>query len=100
MFRRDMFLDIPIIADLIDVQERRQIRIDENLRRQNQKRREYHYTVGQEVLIKAVNPGKLEARAHGPYIITATNTNGTVDVQLNPHVMERINIRRIIPYKR
>ena len=100
VFQRDMILDIPIIADLVDIQERRQIRIDENLRRQNQRRREYHYTIGQEVLIKAINPSKMQPRAHGPYLITATNTNGTVDVQLSPHVTQRINIRRIIPYKR
>ena len=33
VFQRDMLLDIPIIADLVAIRERRQLLIDENLRR-------------------------------------------------------------------
>eukprot|EP00957_Ditylum_brightwellii_P156528 11913552-Ditylum_brightwellii.AAC.1 len=57
----------PVIADLITIRDRRQHLIDENLCRQNLKRKEYDYMVGHEVLIKAVNPTKLEPKAHGPY---------------------------------
>ena len=32
VFQRDMFLDIPVIADLVAIRERRQLLIDENLR--------------------------------------------------------------------
>ena len=49
---------------------------------------------------KTVNPLKLEPRAHGPYTITQVYTNGTVDVRLRPNIIERINIRRLIPYRR
>ena len=100
VFRRDMFLDIPIIADLIEIQRKRQVIIDENLRQQNQKRREFNYAIGQEVLVKTVKPDKLEPRAHGPYLITRIYTNGTVDIQRSEHLTERINIRRIIPFRR
>ena len=31
VFRRDMFLDIPIIADLVEIQRKRQVIVDENL---------------------------------------------------------------------
>ena len=99
VFRRDMFIDLPLIADLVDIQQRRQLRIDENLRRQNQKRREYHFQVGQQVLIKTVDPNKLQPRAHGPYPIVQTYTNGTIDIARAPHVTERINIRRVIPFR-
>ena len=51
------------------------------------------------VLIKAVDPSKLEPRAHGPYTITQVYTNGTIDVRRNPQVIERLNIRRVIPFK-
>ena len=36
VFRKNMFLDLPIISDLIQIQQKRQIMIDENLIRQNQ----------------------------------------------------------------
>ena len=37
-----------------------------DIRRQNAKRLEFQYAVGQEVLVKTINPKKLDARAHGP----------------------------------
>eukprot|EP00957_Ditylum_brightwellii_P095759 7296335-Ditylum_brightwellii.AAC.1 len=67
VFGRDMFLDLPVTADLITIRDRRQHLIDENLHRQNLKRKEYDYAVDHEVLIKAVNPAKLEPKAYGPY---------------------------------
>ena len=100
MFRRDTFLDIPIIDDLIEIQTKRKVVINENLRRQNQKKREFKYAIGQEVLVKTVNPDKLEPRTNGPYLITRIYTNGTVDIQRSEHVAERINTRRIIPFRR
>ena len=50
------------------------------------------------VLIKAINPAKLNPRYHGPYDITQVYTNGTVEIQRTPVVRERINIRRLIPF--
>ena len=58
VFQRDMLLDIPMIADLVAIRERRQLLIDENLRRQNEKRIEHHYKVGDWVMIKVYNPKK------------------------------------------
>ena len=54
VFQRDMFLDIPVIADLVAIRERRQLLIDENLRRQNRRRYEHHYKVGDYVWIKVM----------------------------------------------
>ena len=99
VFRRDMFIDLPLLADLVDIQNRRQLKIDENLRRQNRKRKEYHFQAGQQVLIKTISPNKLDPPAHGPYPILQTYTNGTIDIARAPHVIERINIRRVIPYR-
>ena len=58
VFQRDMLLDIPVIADLVAIRERRQLLIDENLRKQNEKRLEYHYKVDDWVMIKVYNPKK------------------------------------------
>ena len=68
---------------------------DENLRRQNKERREFNYSVGQEILIKTVNPDKLKPGAHRPYVITRVYTNGKVDIQRSEIVTERINTRRM-----
>ena len=64
VFRRDVFLVLPIMVDLVRIQQRRQLMIDENLMRQNKKRRDFNYAVGQEVLIKTMNQSKLEPQAH------------------------------------
>jgi transposase InsO family protein len=100
VFQRDMFLDIPIIANMQMIQERRQILINENLRRQNLKRRSFDYAVNGEVLVKIPNPSKLQDRAEGPFTIQQVHTNGTLTIQRAPHVTERINIRRLVPYRR
>ena len=67
--------------------------------RQNARRREHHYRIGDPILIKAGDPVKLAPRVHGPYPIVQVYTNGTVDVQKAPHVVERLNIRRIVPFR-
>ena len=95
-----MLLDIPIIADLQLLQQRRQAVIDKNLLSANRRRITYDYQPQQEVLKLIPNPSKLEPRAEGPYRIVAVHTNGTVTLQLTPQIQERINIRRIKPYRR
>eukprot|EP00957_Ditylum_brightwellii_P031742 2407121-Ditylum_brightwellii.AAC.1 len=84
-FHRDMLVDLPTIADLLMIQQKRQVLIDESMRRQNLKRRDWNYAVGQEVLIKMIDPTKLQPRFHGPYIISRGYANGTVSVRRGPH---------------
>jgi hypothetical protein len=45
IYHHDMFVDLPIVANLIQIRDRRQQLIGENLWRQNAKRREYRYAV-------------------------------------------------------
>jgi len=99
VFHRDMFLDIPLLANLATIRQNRQRLIDENLRRDNLKRRTHDYQPGQAVLLLVPDPKKLEPRAIGPFPIHQVHTNGTVSILRNPHVLERINIRRIKPYR-
>ena len=99
VFQRDMFLDLPIVADLVATRDKRQVIVDDNLRRQNLKRRFFDYTVGQQVMIKYYNPTKLGERSFGPFPVTQVHVNGNVTVRRAPHVFERINIRRILPYR-
>jgi len=97
VFQRDMFLDIPIIADLQLLQQNRQALIDKQLLLANSKRINFDYQPGQQVLKLVANPNKLAPRYDGPYPLASVHTNGTVRLQLTPVIQERINIRRIRP---
>lgn len=99
VFSRDMFLNIPLIADWHLIAQRREQLVNESLRRQNLKRRRYDYVQGQRVLKKIHDPTKLGERTEGPYVIQSVHVNGTVTIVLRAGVTERINIRRVIPYR-
>jgi hypothetical protein len=99
VFNRDMFLNIPLIADWHAVTKRREHLVNENLMRENRKRRRHDYAVDDRVLKKRHNPTKLGPRTDGPYRVVQTHVNGTVTIELRHGVTERINIRRIIPYR-
>ena len=70
VYQRDMFIDLPVVVDIMRIRDKRQVVIDENLRRENKRRREHHYRIGDEILIKTDGPEKLEEKAHGPYVIS------------------------------
>jgi transposase InsO family protein len=98
VFNRDMFLNIPLIADWHAVTKRREHLVNENLMRENRKRRRHDYAIDNRVLKKRHNPTRLGLRTIGPFKVVQTHVNGTVTIELRHGVTERINIRRIIPY--
>ena len=67
--------------------------------RQNAQRRTYNYAPNQKVLKKVHDPTKLGVRTSGPYKIKKVHVNGTVTMELQSGVSERINICRVIPYR-
>ena len=93
MFQRDMLMNLPLIADLDAIRDRRQQRIDGNLIKSNNKRVDYNYQVGEMVKVKVWDPAKMEARFKGPYQIMQTLTNGTVKLQTGPGITTPYNIR-------
>ena len=101
VFAQDMFIDVPVISNLIEIRDRGQQFINENLRRHNSKRYDYHHKVRDLIMIKDDEPNKLEPRLHGPHAIVECRTNGTVVVQMDDigNVYETFNIRRIVPHK-
>jgi len=56
VFNRDMMMDVPLIANLATIRDRRQHLIDENLRQQNAKRIEHRYQVNGRVMVHTVDP--------------------------------------------
>ena len=94
-----MLLNIAIIADLQLLRNKRQALIDQQLMRANRVRVSHDYQPHEQVLVLAYQPDKLEPRATGPFTIERVHTNGTVTIRRSPFVTERINIRRIRPYR-
>ena len=98
-FGRDMFLDIPLIADIMAIQNNRQLLVNKRLLRANASRIQHDYTVGDLVWKKNYLgfSDKLQPSVSGPYPIERVHTNGTVTIRRSDRVLERINIRRIRP---
>ena len=99
VYNRDMLLDIPLVANLELIQERRQQLVDDNLRRQNARRVDYKWKVGDRFNIVIWDKTKGSQQLEGPFTITATNTNGTVDFRRSANVTENISIRKIRPHR-
>jgi hypothetical protein len=94
-----MLLPIQLKTDWARIRQRKQNLIDINNRKENSKRIEHEYRVGEKVLLEKQGLiSKLSAPRTGPYRITHTYTNGTVRIQRGI-VNERVNIRRLTPYK-
>ena len=100
VFGRDPMLDVKYAADWKYIRDRKQKVINDNNRKENAKRLDHMYSVGDEILIKAERNSKYGADAYyGPFAITQINDNGTVCVQ-EGHVEDTYNIRNITPYIR
>ena len=81
------------------IRQRRQALIDKNLLRANAKRIDHDYQPGQLVLKVSDASRKLDPSAIGPYTIEQVHTNGSVVIRINADLTERINIRRLKPYR-
>ena len=94
-----MLFDIPFIADWHKIGDRRQLLTDRGNQRENAKRIDYDYKVGDKVLV--MNEGILRKAesAYGkePWTITTVHTNGTIRIQRGTKT-ERLSIRRVEPF--
>ena len=99
VFGRDMFLDIPIVSDILTISKARQIKIDRRLIQANMKRRFYDYKVGDQVYCLTARKSKVHPVYTGPHAIESVHTNGTVTIRRGPNIRDRVNIRQIKPAK-
>ena len=98
VFGRDAMLNIQFEADWNLIKKRKQQKINDNNRRENAKRLDYTYDVGDNVLVRTVQKAKYAGDPwQGPYQITAVNDNGTVRYKKGA-VTDTINIRQLKPY--
>ena len=82
------------------IRDHRQQLIDSRSIAANRKRFSYDYAVGDEVLKLKYKPTKGDPRGTGPFPVERVHTNGTLTIRISPHVIERISIRRVKPYRR
>jgi transposase InsO family protein len=97
VFGRDMILNIKHTANWDYIRQRKQNLIDKNNKRENSKRIEHQYKLGQLVLLKRGTENKYEAPYTGPHTILQVNDNGTVRLKVKS-VTDTYNIRRLLPY--
>ena len=96
---RDAILNVKHEANWEYIRQRKQRMIHLNNLRENRKRREYTYHVGQQVLVKndwtkskyGEDPWK------GPFEILKVNDNGTVRLRMGA-VIDTVNLRQIKPF--
>jgi len=100
IFGRDMLFDILFIADWKQIGEYRHSQTDRSNTRENNKRVDYDYKVGDKILIckdgilrKAESIQKKEPA----WTITTVHTNGTIRIQCGTK-SERINIWKVTPF--
>jgi hypothetical protein len=98
-FSRDMFLNVPLIADWHTIAQSCEQYVNDNLHRANRKRLQYDYAPGQKVLKKVHDLAKLGVRTTGPYNIEQAHVNGMLTIELHPGITKRINICNVIPYR-
>jgi hypothetical protein len=92
-----MILNIKHTANWEIIRMRKQNLINKNNKRENAKRIEHEYKLGQPVLLKRGTENKYEAPYSGPYNILKVNDNGTVRLMVKS-VTDTYNIRRLLPY--
>ena len=98
VFGRDMILPIKFAADWALIEKQKQQSINNSNKRENKNRIKHEYKVGDKVLMK--KPGilrKMSTPYSGPYEVQQVFTNGTLSIRRGA-IIQRVNIRRIIPY--
>jgi hypothetical protein len=97
VFGRDAILNIKHVSNWEHIRERKQLRINENNKRENKSRREHDCSLGDKTLVKARKHSKHELEFDGPYEITQVNDNGTVRFQKGT-ANDVVNIPRVKPF--
>jgi len=94
-----MLFNILFVADWHEIGDYRQRQTDRSNKRENNKRVDYDYKVGDKVLIRkdGILRKAESIRKKEPWTITTVHTNGTIRIQCGTK-SERINIRRVTPF--
>jgi hypothetical protein len=104
VFNRDAIQNVRFEADWQFIKERKQKLIRQNNKRENAKRAEHTYHVGDKVVVEQDHNRKHGAdRQKGPFTVTNVYDNGTVRLRKRTPaggaVFQTWNIRKVFPYK-
>lgn len=99
VFGRDFSVNTDFVADWDYIRQRKQERINENNARENARRVDHTYRVGDKVLVRNKKTTKYGGPPWEPYParITAIYDNGTVQLKKRRYY-DTVNIRQIKPY--
>ena len=94
-----MLFDIPYIADWNKIGDNRRHQTDLNNKRENKKRMDFDYNVGDKILIvKDGIPRKAESpKEKEPWPLMTVHTNGTIRVTRGTK-SENLNVWRVEPF--
>ena len=94
-----MFMPVDCNISWEQIRERKQQKIRANNIRENRKRIDHKYNVGDLVTLEKHGIITKASRPRlGPYTVVQTHNNGTVTIQKEPTVTDRVNIRRLLPF--
>ena len=97
LFGWDAILNINHVADWEHIRQRKQLWINHNNKRENMRRNNHQYKVGDKILVKRKKNSKHELDFLNPFPITKINDNGTVRFQKGI-INDATNIRKIKPF--
>ena len=99
VFNRDSILNVPIEANWKLIKQRKQALINKGNARENSRRKDHTYKIGDKVLLKNAWPTKFNQDAFlGPYKVTAVRDNGTVRARKG-RITDTFNIRNLVPFR-
>ena len=96
-FGQDAILNIKHFADWEHNRQRKQLLINHNNMRENMRRNNHQYKVGDKILVKRKKHSNHELEFMGPFPITQINDNVTVHFQ-KWIINDATNIHRIKPF--
>jgi hypothetical protein len=99
VFGRDMLFNIGYQADWEKIRLRKQKLINVNNQRENKCRLKHTYHAGEQVYLAndSKHWPKMNQPRSGPYTIVKIHKNQTIEIQLNDHVTQTVNMRRLTP---
>ena len=100
VFGRDMFMPVDAEIDWEKIQQRKQLKIQQSNICENSKRILHKYSTGDVITLR--KPGAilctLALPRRGPYTVIKHHDNGSIKLELEPNVVDRVNICRCYPY--